>query len=359
MTGPAGRRWFVCAAVVALLMMVIPAPPAFAETVEEGQWYVEFLRLDDAHRITSGKGVIVGLIDTGVGQHPDLSGNVLPGKDLRTVSRDPDGRYDQAGHGTHLAGLIAGHGRITGVAPEATILPVKVKTQILGVGGDPAAGIEWAVAQGATVLCLATTTGTSSIVDQQAIERAIAADVIVIAGAGNTNLSSSVGYPARYDGVVAVGGVDRNGNHAKISVRGDAIMLAAPSDGVSSTTPDGKYAIGTGTSVSTALVAGAVALVRAKYPDLPADEVIHRLTATADDKGPAGRDDEYGYGVINIVKALTADVPPLHPATSAAAEGGTSAGVPIGLIGAVVAGVLVLVVVIVVLIARGRRNPAA
>jgi subtilisin family serine protease len=75
--------------------------------------------------------------------------------------------------------------------------------------------------------------------------------------------------------------------------------------------------VGTGTSAATAIVAGAAALVRSRYPKLSAKEVIHRLTATATDKGDPGRDDEYGYGVLNLVAALTADVPPLTTTATA------------------------------------------
>ncbi|GHJ10188.1 hypothetical protein TPA0907_45550 [Micromonospora humidisoli] len=94
-----------------------------------------------------------------------------------------------------------------------------------------------------------------------------------------------------------------------------------------STSINGKYRKGTGTSDATAIVAGAAALVRSKYPYLPAAEVVHRLTATAVDKGPPGRDDEYGYGVIDLVAALTADVPPLgfEGATVTPPSGATSA----------------------------------
>ncbi len=94
-----------------------------------------------------------------------------------------------------------------------------------------------------------------------------------------------------------------------------------------STSINGRYRKGTGTSDATAIVAGAAALVRSKYPYLPAAEVIHRLTATAVDKGPPGRDDEYGYGVIDLVAALTADVPPLgfEGATVTPPSGATSA----------------------------------
>lgn len=108
-----------------------------------------------------------------------------------------------------------------------------------------------------------------------------------------------------------MGGVSRTGSHAPVSVTGPEIDLVAPAVDIYSTSINGKYRKGTGTSDATAIVAGAAALVRSKYPNLPAEEVVHRLTATAIDKGPPGRDDVYGYGVIDLVAALTADVPPL------------------------------------------------
>ncbi len=96
---------------------------------------------------------------------------------------------------------------------------------------------------------------------------------------------------------------------------GNLITIAAPSDNIPSTYKDGGYAIGSGTSSSTAIVAGAAALVRSRFPSLTAGEVVNRLTATAIDKGPPGRDDEYGYGLINLVGALTAKVPPAGSTT--------------------------------------------
>jgi subtilisin family serine protease len=109
-------------------------------------------------------------------------------------------------------------------------------------------------------------------------------------------------------------------------VTGPEIDVVAPAVDIYSTSIDGKYRKGTGTSDATAIVAGAAALVRSKYPYLPAAEVVHRLTATAVDKGPPGRDDEYGYGVIDLVAALTADVPPLgfESATAAPPSGGAT-----------------------------------
>ncbi len=110
-------------------------------------------------------------------------------------------------------------------------------------------------------------------------------------------------------------GTDEHGNHSKVSVTGNLITIAAPSDNIPSTYNNGGYAIGSGTSSSTAIVAGAAALVRSRFPNLTAGEVVNRLTATAIDKGPPGRDDEYGYGLINLVGALTAKVPPAGSVT--------------------------------------------
>ncbi len=113
------------------------------------------------------------------------------------------------------------------------------------------------------------------------------------------------------DGVVAVGASDAHGNRAAISITGKQLTLLAPGTDILSTGRNDIYREATGTSGATAIVSGAVALIRSKYPDLSAKEVIHRLTATATDKGAPGRDDEYGYGVLNLLAALTADVPPL------------------------------------------------
>ncbi|GAB3065267.1 hypothetical protein GCM10027186_16350 [Micromonospora schwarzwaldensis] len=136
-----------------------------------------------------------------------------------------------------------------------------------------------------------------------------------------------MGYPASEPGVIAVGGIDRNGLHAAISVSGPEVDVVAPAVDIYSTSFGGKYSKGTGTSSATAIVAGAAALIRSKYPHLPAEEVAHRLTATAVDKGPPGRDDQYGYGVIDLVAALTADVPPIgFESTGVTAPASTAAG---------------------------------
>lgn len=221
-----------------------------------------------------------------------------------------------------MAGLIAAHGRghsgALGIAPKAKILPVRfTATGYEDKGtGLLAEGIEWAVSNGADVISISMTGGPSAKL-RDAVEKAIRNDVVVVAGVGNRPRDTLIGFPAMYQGVVAVGATDRNGHLANVTTTGKAMVITAPGEDIVSTGLNGGYRTATGTSGATAIVSGAVALIRSKYPELSAEEVIHRLTATATDKGAPGRDPEYGYGVLNIHAALTADIPPL-PTTDTA-----------------------------------------
>ncbi|WP_442930845.1 S8 family serine peptidase [Micromonospora sp. NBC_00421] len=299
--------------------------------IREDQWHLRYLKVDDAHRISQGAGTIIAIPDTGAARHPDLQRNLLAGIDL-TTRGESDGLQDQDSHGTGMAGLIAAHGRLKsgalGIAPKSKILPVRIKrTNEQGASDDLAAGIDYAVSHKVSVISISMA-GDPDIQLQKAVRGAIEANIVVVAGAGNLPSRRSVGYPAAYPGVIAVGGTNQHGQHAPISVSGPEVDVVAPAVDIYSTSINGKYRKGTGTSDATAIVAGAAALVRSKYPYLPASEVVHRLTATAVDKGPPGRDDEYGYGVIDLVAALTADVPPLgfESATATAPNtGATSA----------------------------------
>ncbi|MGQ5260366.1 type VII secretion-associated serine protease mycosin [Micromonospora sp. ZYX-F-536] len=321
------RSHLVLTLLVALGLPVGAATPTSqpARQINEDQWHLNYLKVADAHKISQGEGVTVALPDSGVELHQDLRDNVLIGKDI-IAGGSGDGRTDRDGHGTGMAGLIAAHSErglgASGVAPKAKILPIFCSPP--GLDGDTdalASAIEYAVSSGADVISVSITGGSSARL-QQAVRIAAQADVIVVAGAGNAPREQLVGYPARYPEVIAVGGIDRDGNHAAISVTGPEIDVVAPAVDIYSTSINGKYRKGTGTSDATAIVAGAAALIRSKYPYLPAQEVAHRLTATAVDKGPPGRDDEYGYGVIDLVAALTADVPPLGFESASAPAGG-------------------------------------
>ncbi|WP_435823599.1 type VII secretion-associated serine protease mycosin [Micromonospora haikouensis] len=298
--------------------------------IRSSQWHLKYLDVTKAHQISRGDGVTVAVPDTGVDRHPDLQKNLLPGIDVISGG-DGRGQRDQNSHGTGMAGLIAAHGRsgklgALGISPQAKILPIFCSPP--HADGNPdalAQGIEFAISNGADIISISSGGGTSSRLNQ-AVETALASDIVIVAGSGNRPLDQLVSYPASEPAVLAVGGIDRDGKHAAISTTGPEVDVVAPAVDIYSTSINGKYRRGTGTSDATAIVAGAAALVRSKYPDLPASEVVHRLTATAVDKGPPGRDDEYGYGVVDLVAALTADVPPLG--FESATAGAPGAGGP-------------------------------
>lgn len=304
--------------VVVYLTNVVP-PATAADQISDGQWYHQFLNTAQAHQLTQARGITVAVIDTGVdATHPDLVGSVLPGTDL-TGEGQGDGHTDIDGHGTKMASLIVAHGQVRGVAPAAKILPIRAGTEDGARGDRVSVGIRWAVAHGARVISISIA-GDDDLLQRQEVEAAIAADVVIVAGVGNRPKATSVQFPAAYPGVVAVAAVDKDGAHAPVSVVGPEVVVAAPGSEISGASNNGKYSIGSGTSNATAIVAGAAALVRAKYPQLKATEVIRRLTATATDKGSPGRDPEYGYGVLNLVGALTADLPVASDGPSAGSK---------------------------------------
>jgi type VII secretion-associated serine protease mycosin len=307
-------------------LVVYPAP-ANADRFRNDEWHIPALKVAEANKISSGRGVVVAVIDTGVYPHADLSRNLLRGTSLIGGS-DPTGRADPNGHGTKMASLIAAHGRpngagVVGIAPEAKILPVR-DSDDEGRGDSISAGkaIEWASDHGAKIINFSGATAPSRSL-QNGITAAAEKDALVVAASGNVGQDVAAAYPAAMPGVLAVGASDRSGRHSAGSVPTKEIQLCAPGVDIEGAKPPNRYSIGDGTSDSTAIVSGAAALVRAKFPQLSAPEVIHRLTATATDIGKPGRDDECGYGLLNIVKALTADVPPLQPAGSAGAASPT------------------------------------
>jgi subtilisin family serine protease len=136
-------------AVVAFAAPSLGAPGA-ADPVRDAEWHLSFLNVAEAHTYSEGSGITVGVVDTGVdATHPDLVGSILPGHDF-TGATD-DGREDLDGHGTAMVGLIAAHGRILGIAPQAKILPVRF-VESGHAQGSSGAAIEWAVNNGARVL---------------------------------------------------------------------------------------------------------------------------------------------------------------------------------------------------------------
>ncbi|MCX4469625.1 Subtilisin DY [Micromonospora sp. MW-13] len=294
--------------------------PARADQVRDEQWQLDELRASTAWRTSTGRGVTVAVIDSGVdGSHPDLTGQVLPGIDL-VDDGDTDEGPDPVGHGTTVAGLIAGRDDdrrgAVGLAPDAKILPVRVLDDENRYDDAMivAKGVRWAVDNGARVINLSLGGSGDSPALAAALDYAFVRDVVVVACTGNLAVSADtkVWYPAREPGVIAVAGLERaSDNLWSGSITGDATVLTAPAAGLVGARPGGYWRV-QGTSFAAPLVAATAALVRAHWPQMSAGEVVNRLISTARDIGPAGRDDRFGYGVVDPVAALTAAVPPVQ-----------------------------------------------
>jgi type VII secretion-associated serine protease mycosin len=363
----------VLGVVVVSAAVLLPVTSASADSIRGQQWQLGDLNIAQAHRITEGAGVTVAVLDTGVeAKHRDLTGAVLPGIDL-IAGTSGDGRSDHDGHGTEMAGVIAGRGHgsddgVLGIAPQAKILPVEAPTNSPTSSSFMTKAVDFAIAQHVGVINMSFGMDDDAVL-HDAIRKALAADIVVVAASGNKGEVAG-SFPGKYPEVLTVGASGRDGKVAPFSVTGPQVDLVAPGvDIITTANSSAGYFKSQGTSESTAVVSGAAALLRAKFPDLSAAEIVHRLTSTADDAGPKGRDDTYGYGRLDVVKALTADVAPLPSTDTRAGQSSApqtslaepddlpSAGTPLQLVGIVV-GVLVLVglIVIAVVVVRRRRT---
>ncbi|GAA2798142.1 type VII secretion-associated serine protease mycosin [Kitasatospora paracochleata] len=298
------------------LLWGLSAAPASADSERDAQWPIK--KYDLANKvwpITQGDGVIVAVIDSGVAKHQDLEGQVVPG--LNNSGAAGDERSDADGHGTAMAALIAGRGHgdgagITGLAPKAKILPVKITQGGLdsqsGRDGQLAEAIRFAVDHGAKVVNMSFA-GDSSRDTRDAITYAISRDVVLISSSGNGgNHDEPVDYPAAIPGVVAVGAVDEDGKLWAKSNKGPEVTLVAPGvniESADSTSPT-AYKKSDGTSDASALVSGIAALVRAKYPNLSAGQVINRMikSAVAPPDKSTVPNNSYGYGIASPQRAL-------------------------------------------------------
>jgi type VII secretion-associated serine protease mycosin len=293
-------------------------------------WALTRLRPDLAWPLSRGAGVTVAVIDSGVSpDHPALAGKVLPGRDLVLESNslmphaEIPGHCDEFGHGTVVAGIIAGREtvsngyRFSGVAPDASILPIRVlrdqATSNTTLSTDIADAVTWAVDAGrADVINLSLVTSPSPEL-KAAVEHALAAGTVVVAAVGNRSQGAQagdgqVGYPAAFDGVIGVAGSDRGDKHVDTSTTGRAVDVAAPGVDIAGPAPasDGYiFAPRGGTSYATAYVSGVAALLKGYDRSLTPAEITDRITRTADHP-PQGWSPELGYGVVSPARAVGA-----------------------------------------------------
>ncbi|MFV0127461.1 type VII secretion-associated serine protease mycosin [Streptomyces sp. HMX112] len=303
--------------------------------IEGTPWPLQRVLLDELWQDTKGKGVRVAVIDTGVDDvNPQLKTAVdasagadflKPGKDDAPDSKRgrTDGTVDEVGHGTKVAGIIAARPRegtgFVGLAPEATIIPIRQNDEKnSGKSNTMAQAIDHAIAKKAQVINISQDT-TQPLGPQsdlgRAVGRALEADIVVVASAGNDGIDGKLKntYPAAFPGVLAVASSDRNNERAAFSQAGSFVGVAAPGVDVVSTVPGGGQCVDNGTSFSAPYVAGVAALLRAKYPRWKAREIVAQIEQTAE-RSINGRDDYVGWGVVDPVRALDGDAgPPASP----------------------------------------------
>ena len=270
-------------------------------------WGVAHIGTGSVHTAgNKGAGVNVAVIDSGCDYtHLDLEANFKGGHDFVNGDTDP---MDDNGHGTHVSGTVAGEDDgigVVGVAPESDLYCLKVLSSSGGGSwSDIIAALQWAVNNGIQV----TNNSYGSSLNpggtvKAAFDNSAAAGILHVAAAGNSGnprgKGNNVGYPARFDSVIAVAATDSSDNRASFSSTGATVELAAPGVVINSTKLGGGYVAFNGTSMASPHVAGTAALVIAAG----VTDVRTQLQTTADDLGDPGRDPQYGYGLVDADEA--------------------------------------------------------
>lgn len=305
-------------AVAATLTVLLPATDAAAggDPLRGQQWHLDAIHADEAHRVSTGDGVTVAVVDSGVdAAHPDLAGQVTTGEDLV----GPGPRHP---HGTLVAGIIAARSGndigLAGAAPGARVLAIRVLDgQGFGSSAVEARGIDAAVAAGAEVvnLSLGPAPELFDLLNPgdpllAAITRATRAGVVVVAAAGNGDRPVCA-QPVLGPGLLCVGSVGRDLRRSDFSNHGLRTDVVAPGEDVFSTVPGDGYGGLSGTSAATPQVAAQAALLVAR--GLRGQAVADRIRRTAADLGTRGPDLEHGWGLVNL-EASVAGLGPQGPA---------------------------------------------
>ena len=279
----------------------------------DNTWGVKHIGAGIVHdNPNKGTGVKVAIVDSGIDYtHPDLDANFAGGHDFANDDPDP---MDDNGHGTHVAGTVAAEDNdsgVVGVAPEASLYALKVLSASgSGSWSDIIAALDWAVDNGIQVTNNSYGSGTNpGGTVQAAFDNSAAAGILHVAAAGNSGnpkgKGNNVGYPARFDSVIAVAATNENDNRASFSSTGEAVELAAPGVAINSTKLGGGYVEFNGTSMASPHVAGTAALVIAAG----IADVRAQLQNTADDLGDSGWDPQYGFGLVDADEAAASTGP--------------------------------------------------
>ena len=277
-----------------------------SDTYYSTAWHLPKIGAPAAWDVATGSGVTIAILDGGVeSSHPDLAGHIVPGWNFFDNNSNT---ADVNGHGTKVAGVAAAIGNnavgATGAAWNAKIMPMRISD---GAGNityysTVANALTWAADHGARVANISYIVSHVAAV-QTAAQYMRSKGGVVVASAGNTGAYTA---NANTSAIITVAGTDSADVRASWSAYGPIVDVAAPGVSIRTTAVGGAYGAYSGTSFSSPLTAGVVALMLSANPALQPSQVDSILTSTADDKGTAGRDDYYGYGRINATRAIAA-----------------------------------------------------
>ncbi|WP_405641626.1 S8 family serine peptidase [Streptomyces uncialis] len=299
----------LCAAASATSVALAPA--AVANDVQSQQWYMNAMQAEKMWQSSTGKGIKVAVVDTGVNPNtPSLRGKVLTGEVPRAASYGAVKDYD--GHGTTMAELIAGSGTgggLRGLAPDARIIPVRVALDDdlkgkaeLKKTASVTQGIRAAADSEARIISLSLGVEFHYPSLESAIQYAYSKGKLIFAAAGNDGPKTEFkGYPAAYLEAIGVGAADKTGTVGEFSQKGDYVDLASPGVNVPVWCDETftRYCPSEGTSQATAIASASAALIWSAHPDWSANQVLRTLIDTAGRQWPKDAPSDYlGYGLI-------------------------------------------------------------
>lgn len=288
-------------------------PSILAETVPAG---VAQIKAPAGWPSSQGQGVRVAVVDTGIDyNHTDLKANYKGGVSFVPGATTP---LDDHGHGTHCAGTIAatinGAG-VVGVAPSASLYAVKVlDSSGNGAYSQIISGIDWCVQNKMHIVSMSLGGSGGSTALQSICNTAWTKGLLLVAAAGNSGAptppaTSTVGYPGKYQNVIAVSAIDTANALASFSSRGPEVDLCAPGVNVLSTTKGGGYGNMSGTSMACPHVSGAAAVVWGAHRFGTNEQIWNLLAYYVDNLGAPGWDANFGYGRVNVDLAALAFAP--------------------------------------------------
>jgi subtilisin family serine protease len=282
---------------------------------DPAQYVLSKLEIEQAHQLATGKSVLLAVIDSAIdARHPDLADSVVKNFDAL------GGNIDPQLHGTEIAGAIAAHGKLLGIAPGVQLLAARAfdntPGKARGTSFDIFKSLEWAADNGARVINMSFA-GPADPSLHRMLAAAYAKDIVLVAAAGNDGADAAPAYPGADPDVIAVTATDADDQPFKLANHGNYIAVAAPGVGILAVAPDASYATTTGTSVAAAHVSGIAALLLQRDPALKPAQIRAILAATAKPLGTLDQHDAFGAGLADAYRAVMA------PQIKAAGAGNT------------------------------------